>query len=119
MFKRLDEPFEATGQLLVQWPNSQWREHGGSKSWNTMPKEGYRGQIVHNWVPFHPRRECRSHAGVIYLVRHFFWELSSFLPFANQLIVKIKEQKRCFSGYDKFFICFSGMFLGGNCSLFV
>lgn len=68
VFKCLDEPLKATGEPLVHWPHSRWRMRGGRSSWDWMPCEGYRGQVVHKWVPFHPRRENRSHAGVIYLL---------------------------------------------------
>lgn len=68
VFKCLDEPLKATGEPLVVWPHARWRMRGGRSSWDWMPCEGYKGQVVHKWVPFHPKKERRSHAGVIYLV---------------------------------------------------
>ncbi|VDM28956.1 unnamed protein product [Toxocara canis] len=68
VFKCLDEPLKATGEPLVVWPHARWRMRGGRSSWDWMPCEGYRGQVVHKWVPFHPKKERRSHAGVIYLL---------------------------------------------------
>uniref|UniRef100_A0A9J2PCS3 Pecanex-like protein n=1 Tax=Ascaris lumbricoides TaxID=6252 RepID=A0A9J2PCS3_ASCLU len=68
VFKCLDEPLKATGEPLVVWPHARWRMRGGRSSWDWMPCEGYKGQVVHKWVPFHPKKERRSHAGVIYLL---------------------------------------------------
>ncbi|VDN04328.1 unnamed protein product [Thelazia callipaeda] len=68
IFTCLDEPLKSTGEPLVIWPNAQWQLLGGRRSWNLMPFKGHRGKVVHKWVPFHPRRERRSHAGTIYLL---------------------------------------------------
>uniref|UniRef100_A0A8R1XL01 Pecanex-like protein n=1 Tax=Onchocerca volvulus TaxID=6282 RepID=A0A8R1XL01_ONCVO len=68
VFTCLDEPLKSTGESLVIWPHVRWQTLGGLSSWNWMPLKGHRGKVVHKWVPFHPRRERRSHAGTIYLL---------------------------------------------------
>lgn len=68
VFTCLDEPLKSTGEPLVVWPHARWQMLGGRSSWDWMPLKGHRGKVVHKWVPFHPRREQRSHAGTIYLV---------------------------------------------------
>ncbi|OZC11323.1 pecanex protein [Onchocerca flexuosa] len=68
VFTCLDEPLKLTGESLVTWPHVRWQTLGGRSSWNWMPLKGHRGKVVHKWVPFHPRRERRSHAGTIYLL---------------------------------------------------
>lgn len=68
VFKCLDEPLKATGEPLVMWPNEEWRNRGGRSAWDWMPQLGMKGVVVHKWLPFHPERKFRSHAGVIYLL---------------------------------------------------
>uniref|UniRef100_A0A914RVH4 Pecanex-like protein n=1 Tax=Parascaris equorum TaxID=6256 RepID=A0A914RVH4_PAREQ len=46
VFKCLDEPLKATGEPLVVWPHPRWRMRGGRSSWDWMPCEGYKGQLV-------------------------------------------------------------------------
>ncbi|KAL3994668.1 Pecanex protein (C-terminus) family protein [Acanthocheilonema viteae] len=68
VFTCLDEPLKSTGEALVTWPHVRWQTLGGRSSWDWMPLKGHRGKVVHKWVPLHPRRERRSHAGTIYLL---------------------------------------------------
>ncbi|EJW80434.1 hypothetical protein WUBG_08657, partial [Wuchereria bancrofti] len=68
VFTCLDQPLKSTGEPLVTWPHVCWQTLGGRSSWDGMPLKGHRGKVVHKWVPFHPRREQRSHAGTIYLL---------------------------------------------------
>ncbi|CAG9536856.1 unnamed protein product [Cercopithifilaria johnstoni] len=68
VFTCLDEPLKSTGEPLVTWPHIRWQTLGGRSSWDWTPLEGHRGKVVHKWVPLHPRRERRSHAGTIYLL---------------------------------------------------
>uniref|UniRef100_A0A158Q7T0 Pecanex-like protein n=1 Tax=Elaeophora elaphi TaxID=1147741 RepID=A0A158Q7T0_9BILA len=68
VFTCLDEPLKSTGEPLVAWPHVRWQTLGGRSSWDWMPLKGHRGKVVHKWMPLHPRRERRSHAGTIYLL---------------------------------------------------
>lgn len=72
VFTCLDEPLRSTGEPLVTWPHVRWQTLGGCSSWDWMPLKGHRGKVVHKWVPLHPRRERRSHAGTIYLVSNHY-----------------------------------------------
>ncbi|KAK6104128.1 Pecanex protein (C-terminus) family protein [Brugia pahangi] len=68
VFTCLDQPLKSTGEPPVTWPHICWQTLGGRSSWDWMPLKGHRGKVVHKWVPFHPQREQRSHAGTIYLL---------------------------------------------------
>uniref|UniRef100_A0A914ELU0 Pecanex-like protein n=1 Tax=Acrobeloides nanus TaxID=290746 RepID=A0A914ELU0_9BILA len=77
---KLNEPMKATGELLVLWPNDEWRSMGGKHNWTFPIEQGMVGQIVHAWSPFHPNKLFRSFAGHIYLLRVKHEEDIAYVP---------------------------------------
>ncbi|XP_048259849.1 pecanex-like protein 1 isoform X1 [Haliotis rufescens] len=49
-------------RIDVQWPNEEWRQHGGKNTWSDWtPCKGMEGIVVHRWVPGHRDPNRRSH----------------------------------------------------------
>uniref|UniRef100_A0A0M3J0J1 Pecanex-like protein n=1 Tax=Anisakis simplex TaxID=6269 RepID=A0A0M3J0J1_ANISI len=93
IFKCLDEPLKATGEPLVVWPHAKWRMRGGRSSWNGMPCEGDRGQIVHKWVPSHAKRERRSHTGVVIYLLYIKEMGGCYVPIGETGVQMIKKEE--------------------------
>ncbi|KAI6196811.1 Pecanex-like protein [Aphelenchoides besseyi] len=69
---RLNEPQRSTGEFLVSWPSSLWRERGGQSVWHEFqPFNGLTGEIVHHWHPCHRLRQFRSFAGLNIFLIHY------------------------------------------------
>jgi len=56
-------------RIDVQWPNEEWRQNGGSNSWQGwVPAKGMVGIVVHKWVPCHRETIKRSHVDKVVLL---------------------------------------------------
>jgi hypothetical protein len=70
-----------------QWPNEDWRVHGGRYSWGPWtPEKGMEGTVIHRWIPCHRDIRQRSHVDHTILLIHIG---DKYIPIAESGVIDL------------------------------